>query len=116
MTSPTVLRAAILIISDTAYKDASTDKSYPILRDVFKEQTNVQWEVATPQYLADDKDGIQSTISLLCTYDAKLSKNDEQDPQKTNLIVTTGGTGFATKDVTPEAIEPMLERKASGLV
>merc|ERR1712130_824685 len=39
---------------------------------------------------------------------------DSLDPP--NLIITTGGTGFSPRDVTPEAVKGILDREASGLV
>ena len=109
MSSSRTLNAAIVIISDTVSKDVSSDKSYAALNGVFQEQTNVQWNVAGVQFLPDEKDMIEAVITKLCS-------PDSEDGNKVNLIVTTGGTGFAARDVTPEAIEPLLERKAPGLV
>ena len=107
MTSVTTLAAAILIISDTVSRDVSTDQSYGILKGVFSNQTNVHWNVFSAQISPDDDQKIQSLIKGLC---------DQDKQNRPNLIVTTGGTGFATKDVTPEAVEPLLQKKAPGLV
>jgi gephyrin len=96
------LRAAILVISDTAFQDSSTDKSRETLSNVFREQ-GAQWSVTSTEIVPDKKDLIASQIEQWCG-------------NNVNLIITTGGTGFATKDVTPEAVEPLLERKAPGLV
>ena len=102
------LIAAILIVSDTASQDASSDGSYGTLEGVFRDQTNLQWEVSDAQIIPDNLQIIQTLIKGLCD-----QKRNEKRP---NLIVTTGGTGFATKDVTPEAVEPLLQKKAPGLV
>jgi gephyrin len=84
------LRAALLIVSDTAFKDPSTDKCAPVLQDVFK-TTNVEWDIAATEIVPDLIDGIQKFVKRW---------SDEND--WVNCIITSGGTGFAVKDVTPE--------------
>lgn len=89
MSATMKLRASIVIISETAYKDPSTDKCVPALQDVFDDQGSDKWEVAQTRIVSDDVLMIQRAILQDC--EAKI-----------NLIITSGGTGFATKDVTPE--------------
>jgi gephyrin len=90
-TTDSKLRAAILIVSETASQDPSTDKCIPILKDVFRNLGNDQWDVSETEIVPDNVLAIQKTI-----------RNWTDGPEPTNLIVTSGGTGFATKDVTPE--------------
>jgi gephyrin len=115
------LKAAVLVISETASKDASTDKCIPILKDVFSNVGDGQWEVTETAIVPDDVLAIQKAI---CGW------TDCHEP--VNLVVTSGGTGFATKDVTPEvcgrqfetsskankrkAVSHLLDRHAPGLV
>jgi gephyrin len=115
------LKAAVLVISETASKDASTDKCIPILKDVFSNVGDGQWEVTETAIVPDDVLAIQKAI---CGW------TDCHEP--VNLVVTSGGTGFATKDVTPEvcgrqfetsskankrkAVTHLLDRHAPGLV
>lgn len=87
----TKLKAAILIVSDTASKDASTDRCIPVLKDVFGSVGDDQWEVTETGIVPDDVLAIQKSIRKW---------SDCCEP--VNLIVTSGGTGFAAKDVTPE--------------
>ncbi|EAT83880.2 hypothetical protein SNOG_08712 [Parastagonospora nodorum SN15] len=87
----TKLKAAVLIVSDTASKDASTDRCIPVLKDVFDSVGDNQWELTENQIVPDDVLAIQKTIRWWT-----------DGPEPVNLIVTSGGTGFATKDVTPE--------------
>jgi len=87
----TKLKAAVLIVSDTAAKDASTDRCIPVLKDVFDSIGDNQWELTETQIVSDDVLAIQKTI-----------RRWTDGPEPVNLIVTSGGTGFATKDVTPE--------------
>lgn len=86
------LRAAILIISDTASQNASTDKCIPTLEAVFSEAGTDQWSMAETKIVPDDISEIQGAIKTW----------SDDDGSKVNLIVTSGGTGFAVKDNTPE--------------
>jgi gephyrin len=85
------LRAAIIVVSETASKDASTDKCIPALQEVFQQDGSDRWESAQTRIVADDLAAIQ---------DAVKAYTDGAD--SSNLVVTSGGTGFAQKDVTPE--------------
>jgi gephyrin len=85
------LKAAILIISQTASQDPSTDKCIPILEDTFSDLGNGQWDVAISEIVPDSVLEIQKFIR---------THTDSENP--VNLIITSGGTGFAVKDVTPE--------------
>lgn len=89
--SNTKLKTAILVVSETASGDPSTDRCIPILKDVFANLGNNQWEVAAAEIIPDSVLDIQKCIRTW---------TDGEDPL--NLIVTSGGTGFATKDNTPE--------------
>ena len=99
------LKAAILIVSDTAFQDPSTDKAGDILSDVFANEGNGQWTVLDRKIVPDDVLRIQKEVGLSC---------DGEEP--VNLVITTGGTGFAVKDNTPEAISPLIYKHAPGLV
>src|SRR4051794_16666229 len=110
-----LLRAAILIVSDTASKDPSTDKAAPILKEVFETEGAGKWDTATAG--SSDSNGIAVKIvpdHKAQIQDAITTWADSQDFY--NLIITTGGTGFTPKDNTPEAVSPLLHRHAPGLV
>ena len=79
-------------VSDTASKDPSTDRSGPVLKDLFAESPET-WTVTALTIVPDSIPAIQSEITQWTT-------------QNLNLIVTTGGTGFAIRDVTPEVPPP----------
>lgn len=85
------LRAAILVISTTASKDPSTDSSAGILKDVFDKEGAGKWEVISTKIVGDHVLDIQRNIT---------SWTDQETP--VNVIITTGGTGFAVHDSTPE--------------
>jgi molybdenum cofactor synthesis domain-containing protein len=62
------------------------------------------WEVTKSDILPDD-------LSIL-----SKSLTDTADSGEVDIILTTGGTGFAPRDVTPEATHNVIEREAPGLV
>lgn len=92
------LRAAIIVVSDTASKDALTDKCIPALREVFQQDGGDRWDAAETKIVADDVSAIQNAITGF---------TDGAD--RANLVVTSGGTGFAQKDVTPEVSSRWLQ-------
>ncbi|KAK1776038.1 gephyrin [Copromyces sp. CBS 386.78] len=108
-TTPAALKAAILIVSTTAAQDPATDSADVTLRQVFEEQQHgSQWKVHESKIIPDDVVQIQKQIML---WTDKTSNGEE-----VNLIVTTGGTGFAVSDQTPEAVSALLHKEAPGLV
>ena len=109
MTGPPPLRPAILIVSDTAASDPSTDRTAPILSDVFREDGTDKWTNPVTEIVGDDVKDIQRVVR---TWTDRYG----DDGERINLIVTTGGTGFARRDWTPEAVFPLLQREAPGLV
>ncbi|KAH7344001.1 MoaB/Mog domain-containing protein [Rhizoctonia solani] len=98
-------KVAILTISDTASKDAQQDRSGPVIRDILTDHnTSCQFAVDAPVIVPDNVGLVQSAVkgwSIGGLYD---------------WIITTGGTGFGPRDLTPEAISPLIERPAPGLV
>lgn len=96
---------AILIVSDTAFADPSTDEAGHVLSSTFASGDPDRWQTTETKIVGDDVLAIQREVSRWC---------DGENP--VNLIVTSGGTGFAVKDHTPEAISPLIHRHAPGLV
>ena len=90
-TSNAKLQAAILIVSETASKDPSTDKGIPALQDVFAQKGGDKWTCSQTKIVPDSVLGIQNAIS---------EWTDGEDAM--NLVLTSGGTGFTQKDNTPE--------------
>ena len=99
------LTAAVLIISDTAYATPSEDKTFPLLRKTFYEEGNGHWGLVNKFIIPDDEARIEEEIKSCCDINSFY-----------NLIVTSGGTGFAVRDRTPEAIGPLIQKHAPGLV
>lgn len=87
------LTVGLLIVSTTAAQDPTTDAAGPLLRDFFAsvDAGSASWSVTDTQIVTDDNAAIQERVRYWA------------DEMKLNLIVTTGGTGFAVSDGTPEA-------------
>ncbi|KIX08387.1 uncharacterized protein Z518_03043 [Rhinocladiella mackenziei CBS 650.93] len=109
MSSPALLRAAILIVSDTAAADPSTDKAFPVLKETFFEDGAGKWAEPIVEIVKDDIVEIQRVVR-------SWTDNETSSSGIVNLVVTTGGTGFARRDFTPEAIAPLIHRHAPGIV
>ncbi|KAF9498679.1 hypothetical protein BDN71DRAFT_1443074 [Pleurotus eryngii] len=95
------IRVAILSVSDTASLDANADKSGPIIKEIVSKAGFICTETVI---VPDSIPRIQNQVKRWC------------DQGGIDWIITTGGTGFGVRDLTPEAISPLLERHASGLV
>ena len=91
---------AVLTISDSASRGEREDRSGPA---VVAEIEKLGGRVAAKEILPDDGDLIS----------AKL--REYADAGEINLILTTGGTGFAPRDNTPEATRAVIEKEAPGL-
>lgn len=91
------LRIAVLTISDT--RDAESDTSGGLLADRL---TSAGHELTDKALVSDDIGAIRERIE-------EWVRADDVD-----LIITTGGTGFAPRDVTPEAVRPLLRREMDG--
>ncbi|KAL7282623.1 hypothetical protein ACG7TL_004095 [Trametes sanguinea] len=92
---------AILTVSDTAAADASADRSGPTIQSILTRSGFVCKHLVV---VPDDEIRIRTVVLAWC------------DQGDIDWIVTTGGTGFGVRDRTPEAIKPLLEREAPGLV
>ena len=91
------LRIAVLTVSDT--RDEKSDKSGALLADRLKDAGH---ELAAKTIVRDDVNAIRAQIRAWT-----------EDPQ-VDLIISTGGTGFAPRDVTPEAVKPLFRREMDG--
>lgn len=94
------MEIGILITSDRGARGEYEDRSGPILRHIIEKNTS--WSVGRHQVVPDDLDTIAATLI-------------EWAAAGINLIFTSGGTGFAPRDVTPEATRRVIEREAPGI-
>lgn len=94
------LRFAVLTISDRSSRGERPDASGPALVEFIQSRG---WVVTRRDVLPDELGVLRESL-------AALADRDEAD-----IILTTGGTGFAPRDVTPEATREVIEREAPGL-
>lgn len=86
------LKAAILVVSTTVANGSTVDTAGQTLRSVFEQESSVGWNVLDVKTVPDDVEQIQDQVRVWT----------DDDTDAVNLIVTTGGTGFAVADQTPE--------------
>ena len=93
------IRSAVITISDRCSSGLMEDRSGPVLMELFEKAG-----FPTPSYtlIPDGYEGIRQSL-------IKLSD------EGMNLIITTGGTGFSERDLTPEATLSVIERNAPGI-
>ncbi|EEY60213.1 gephyrin-like protein [Phytophthora infestans T30-4] len=97
-----IFRAGLLTISDRVSAGTSTDMSGPAMVDVLQRVDKVQMDVVAIKVVPDEEDQIQAVVK------------DWADSDAVDLILTSGGTGFSPRDVTPEAIKAVLDKEIPG--
>jgi len=95
-----MLRAKILVLSDSAVAGRREDRAGPAVRERLESSG---WAVAACEVLPDDVDQIRQHLEV-------WTDGDDCD-----AVFTTGGTGLAPRDVTPEATRAVLEKELPGL-
>jgi molybdenum cofactor synthesis domain-containing protein len=96
------VRVGIITISDRAYRGEYQDESGPVIREIVESRLP-GGQVHLEAILPDDFSIIKSALAKWC------------DDAQMDMILTTGGTGMAPRDVTPEATQAVIERAAPGL-
>jgi len=94
------LRFGILTLSDRSSRGERADSSGPALARLI---TAENWSVAKQALLPDNESAIREILSGWA------------DSGEMDVILTTGGTGFSPRDVTPEATRAVIDREAPGL-
>lgn len=94
------IKIGVLIISDRGARGEAEDKSGPLITQMVGSRT--QWQISQRDIIPDELELIADTLKAWC--DLGLA-----------LILTSGGTGFAPRDVTPEATLSVIEREAPGI-
>ena len=94
------IRFGILTLSDRSARSERADASGPALADLVRAQS---WSVTKQALLPDDESAIRAELIAWA------------DSGEVDVILTTGGTGFSPRDVTPEATRAIIQREAPGL-
>jgi molybdopterin adenylyltransferase len=94
------IRCAVLTVSDRSARGERPDASGPALVDRCRQ---AGWQVDVLQIVPDEREQIQHILCAWC------------DAGEAEVILTTGGTGFAPRDITPEATAAILQRMAPGI-
>ena len=94
------IRFGILTLSDRSARGERADVSGPALADLVRAQN---WSVAKQALLPDNESAIRAELITWA------------DGGEVDVIITTGGTGFSPRDVTPEATRAIIQREAPGL-
>lgn len=96
-----MIKAGVITISDKGSKGQRVDESGPALKEYI--ETNFDAKVASMIIVADEQDLIEKTLIYY------------SDVLKLDLVLTTGGTGFSPRDVTPEATKMILDKEVPGI-
>ena len=92
--------AAVLTISDKGARGERRDTSGPAICEMLEREG---WQVIHRAILPDEREQIQEAL-IRCA-----------DSRQVRLVLTTGGTGFSPRDVTPEATLAVVERETRGI-
>ena len=95
-----MIHAAVLTISDSAAAGTREDRSGPAVRERLEQ---LGWKVSILEVVPDEAAQISTRLAALA------------DAGRISAIFTTGGTGLAARDVTPEATRAVIERDIPGL-
>jgi gephyrin len=106
----------VLTVSDRCARGAAVDTSGPaIVRHLTTASPRLAVTVVECVCVPDDEAAICSTVARWCGI-ASGGNTAPAGPAVASLVITTGGTGFGPRDVTPEALHSLLRRPAPGLV
>lgn len=94
------MRVAIITLSDAGYAGTREDQSGPLIAQMVEQAGH---QVVETQLLPDGVEPLHTALCQIC------------DENRADLILTTGGTGFSPRDLTPEATAQAIQRPAPGI-
>lgn len=95
-----MFQAAVLTVSDRSFRGERPDGGGPLVAQLLE---GAGYEIAETVIVPDEQDQIEAALRKLC------------DEAGVALVVTTGGTGFSPRDVTPEATIAVCQRLTPGI-
>lgn len=95
-----MFQAAVVTVSDRSFRGERPDGGGPLVRELLEQSG---YQVGQMVLVPDEQDQIESALVKLC------------QSGEIALVITTGGTGFAPRDVTPEATVAVCERLTPGI-
>jgi molybdopterin adenylyltransferase len=95
-----MINAVVITVSDRCARGEQRDESGPVLMQLLQEMGA---NVVSTEIVSDDLESLAERLRTTA------------DRDEVNLIITTGGTGFAPRDNTPEATRAVVEREAPGI-
>lgn len=95
-----MFQAAVLTVSDRSFRGERPDGGGPLVAQLLE---GAGYEIAETVIVPDEQDQIEAALRKLC------------DEAGVALVVTTGGTGFSPRDVTPEATVAVCQRLTPGI-
>ena len=97
---------AVITLSDKAFAGERDDLSGPAIEKILKdseEKDHIRFDIKETILLPDGEEGLKKQLIRLA------------DQRQVDLILTTGGTGFSPRDITPEATEDIIDRRVPGI-
>jgi molybdopterin adenylyltransferase len=95
-----MIRVLVITVSDSAVGGAREDRSGPAVQ---RRAEELGWTVTGRELVPDDAEGIAQVLKTAA------------DQDRADIVLTTGGTGIAERDVTPEATRAAIEREIPGI-
>jgi molybdopterin adenylyltransferase len=96
-----MVKIGIVTVSDRASRGEYEDKSGPAMIDWLKAAITSPWEPVV-RVIPDGMESVRDTLIVLC------------DVENCDLVLTTGGTGPSPRDLTPEAMQAVMEKELPG--
>jgi len=95
-----MIRLVIITVSDKGSKGEREDKSGQVIKEMI---TEIDGDIVDYKIIPDERAIIKEEMKIIA------------DSDKADLVLTTGGTGFAERDITPEATAEIIEKEVPGI-
>src|SRR6056297_1212462 len=95
-----MIRSVIITVSDKGSKGEREDKSGQVIKEMI---TEINGDMVDYKIIPDERAIIKEEMKIIA------------DSDKADLVLTTGGTGFAERDITPEATAEIIEKEVPGI-